>query len=50
MVKMMEHTVHGSRYHDGNTPNVNSNDGKFKVNNVNPDNANDNWGVREKSR
>lgn len=38
----------GSRYADGDVPNANWNDDKFNVSNVNPDNANDNWRVREK--
>jgi len=39
-----------ARYLDGNVPNVNwnSNDGKMNVNRIRPQNANDNWRVREK--
>jgi hypothetical protein len=39
----------GSRYSDGNVPNVNWNDDKLKVNWNNTDNANDNLRSREKS-
>lgn len=37
----------GSRYSDGNIPNVNRNDDKMNVNWYNPDNANDNLRSRE---
>jgi len=36
----------GSRSEDGNPVNANWNDDKFKVNNLNLDNANDNYSVR----
>jgi len=36
----------GSRNSDGNVPKANWNDGKFKVNYYNPDNANDNLRAR----
>ena len=36
----------GSRSEDGNPVNVNWNDDKFKVNNLNLDNSNDNYSVR----
>jgi hypothetical protein len=37
----------GSRYSDGNVPNVNWNDDKMNVNRYNPGNANDNLRSRE---
>ena len=39
--------ITGSRYADGDVPNVNWNNGKMKVNRYNPDNANDNLRLRE---
>ena len=38
----------GSRYDDGNVPNVNWNDDKMNVNRYNPDNSNDNLRSRQK--
>lgn len=38
--------ITGSRYSDGNVPNVNWNDGKMNVNWYNPGNANDNLRAR----
>lgn len=38
--------ISGSRYSDGNVPNVNWNDDKFQVNCNNSDNANDNLRAR----
>ena len=38
----------GSRYSDGNVPNVNWNDDKMNVNWYNPDNADDNLRARQK--
>ena len=38
----------GSRYSDGNVPNVNWNDSKMNVNWYNPDNRNDNLRSRQK--
>jgi len=37
----------GSRYSDGDVPNANWNDGKFRVNWYNTDNRNDNLRSRE---
>ena len=42
-------TARGSRNADGNVPNANWNDAKFKVNWNNADNADENLRVREKS-
>ena len=47
---MKSDKLSGSRYDDGNVPNVNWNryNGKLNVNWYNPDNANDNLRAREK--
>ena len=45
---MKSNNVTGSRYDDGNVPNVNWNDGEMNVNWNHPDNRNGNLRTREK--
>ena len=45
---MESDNISGSRYADGNVPNVYWNDDKMNVNWYNPDNANDNLRSRQK--